>query len=89
MTYAILGFVTLNGSRLFRCRSCVSFGDATTRYQLQAPPFCPTDHCSRSLALSAVHLSLREIEEMMLERGIDVSYETIRRWVAKIGPQIA
>lgn len=32
------------------------------------------------------NLSLREIEEMMFERGIDVSYETIRRWVAKFGP---
>ena len=35
------------------------------------------------------NLSLRDVEEMLLERGIDVSYETIRRWVAKFGPQIA
>jgi putative transposase len=35
------------------------------------------------------NLSLREVEEMLLERGIDVSYETIRRWVRKFGPQIA
>lgn len=35
------------------------------------------------------NLSLREVEEMLLERGIDVSYETIRRWVAKFGPRIA
>ncbi len=34
------------------------------------------------------NLSLREVEEMLLERGIDVSYETIRRWTAKFGPQI-
>lgn len=26
---------------------------------------------------------------MLLERGVDVSYETIRRWTAKFGPQIA
>ncbi len=26
---------------------------------------------------------------MLLERGIDVSYETFRRWIAKFGPQIA
>ncbi len=26
---------------------------------------------------------------MLLERGIDVSYETIRRWVVKFGPRIA
>ncbi len=35
------------------------------------------------------NLSLREVEEMLLERGVDVSYETIRRWTAKFGPQIA
>ena len=34
------------------------------------------------------NLSLREVEEMLLERGIDVSYETVRRWIAKFGPQI-
>jgi len=26
------------------------------------------------------NLNLREVEEMMLERGVEVSYETIRRW---------
>jgi transposase-like protein len=34
-------------------------------------------------------LSLREVEELMLERGVDVSYETIRRWTVKFGPLIA
>ncbi|MGO7345614.1 IS6 family transposase, partial [Rhizobium johnstonii] len=29
------------------------------------------------------NLSQREVEEMLLERGIDVSYETVRRWIAK------
>jgi putative transposase len=31
-------------------------------------------------------LSLRLVEEMLLERGIVVSYETIRRWAKKFGP---
>jgi putative transposase len=31
-------------------------------------------------------LSLRLVEEMLLERGIIVSYETIRRWGLKFGP---
>lgn len=26
---------------------------------------------------------------MLLERGIDISYETIRRWIATFGPHIA
>ncbi|MCF6316844.1 MAG: IS6 family transposase [Marinosulfonomonas sp.] len=35
------------------------------------------------------NLSLREVEEMFLKRGVEVSYETVRRWVAKFGPVIA
>ncbi|EEB82650.1 IS6 family transposase [Roseobacter sp. GAI101] len=34
------------------------------------------------------NLSLREVEELMLERGVDISYETIRRWTVKFGPLI-
>jgi putative transposase len=34
-------------------------------------------------------LSFREIEEMMLERGIIVSHETIRQWCAKFGQTYA
>jgi putative transposase len=34
-------------------------------------------------------LSLREVEELMLERGIVVPHETVRRWCAKFGPAYA
>ncbi|MDJ0363142.1 IS6 family transposase [Rhodococcus sp. H29-C3] len=34
-------------------------------------------------------LSFREVEEMMLQRGVMVSYETIRRWCAKFGQAYA
>ena len=34
-------------------------------------------------------LSFREVEELMLERGVAVSYETIRRWCAKFGQAYA
>ncbi|WP_456340005.1 IS6 family transposase [Streptomyces europaeiscabiei] len=34
-------------------------------------------------------LSYREVEELMLERGIVVSYETVRRWCAKFGQTYA
>jgi putative transposase len=30
-------------------------------------------------------LSFREVEELMLERGVTVSYETVRRWCGKFG----
>ncbi|GAA3595027.1 IS6 family transposase [Streptomyces osmaniensis] len=34
-------------------------------------------------------LSLREVEELMLERGIIVSHETVRRWCVKFGQTYA
>jgi putative transposase len=34
-------------------------------------------------------LSDRDVEDLLAERGLDVSYETIRRWVGKFGPAIA
>lgn len=36
-----------------------------------------------------MRLSLRDVEELMSARGVDVSYETIRCWTIKFGPQIA
>ncbi len=35
------------------------------------------------------NLSFRDVEELLIERGVDASYETIRRWVDKFGPQYA
>ncbi|MBT2398823.1 IS6 family transposase [Streptomyces sp. ISL-100] len=34
-------------------------------------------------------LSFREVEELMLERGVIVSYETVRRWCPKFGQDYA
>jgi putative transposase len=34
-------------------------------------------------------LSYREVEELMLERGVIVSYETVRRWCLKFGQTYA
>ncbi len=34
-------------------------------------------------------LSFRDDEELLAERGIEVSYESIRRWVLKFGPLFA
>ena len=34
-------------------------------------------------------LSFREVEELMLARGVVVSYETVRQWCAKFGPAYA
>ena len=51
--------------------------------------FGPEPH-SRSLVWLAVHcLSFRDVEDLLAERGIIVSYETIRQWCAKFGPDYA
>jgi transposase-like protein len=34
-------------------------------------------------------LSYRDVEELLAERGLDISYETVRCWVLKFGPTIA
>jgi putative transposase len=31
-------------------------------------------------------LSYRDVEDLLAERGLDISYETVRRWVLKFGP---
>ncbi len=34
-------------------------------------------------------LSYRDVEDLLAERGLDLSYETIRSWVLKFGPVMA
>ena len=31
-------------------------------------------------------LSLRNVEDLAFERGIDVCHETVRKWVSRFGP---
>ena len=34
-------------------------------------------------------LSLRQVEDLLHERGIDISYETVRAWWNRFGPMFA
>ena len=34
-------------------------------------------------------LSYRDVQELLFERGVDVSHETVRAWCAKFGPDLA
>src|SRR6059058_221979 len=34
-------------------------------------------------------LSYRDVEELLAERGLEASYESVRRWVLKFGPRFA
>jgi len=54
-------------------------GMAPLRYRRHASAW---DHPARDLALSPLHP-----EELLAERGLDISYETVRRWVLKFAPR--
>lgn len=56
---------------------------------VQSPSVPTSHHPARRLALFRFSLSNRDIEDLLAERGIDVSYETILRWVEKFGGQYA
>ena len=43
----------------------------------------------RSAEVLRFTLSLRDVEDLLAERGVPVSYETVRRWVNHFGPIIA
>ncbi len=50
----------------------------------------PPDIIRHSIWLYArFTLSYRDVEEMLAERGLDISYETVRRWFLKFGSTIA
>jgi putative transposase len=34
-------------------------------------------------------LSFRDVDDLLAERGIAVSYETVRRWMNQFGPMVA
>jgi transposase-like protein len=37
----------------------------------------------------SIRIPDRDVEELLAERGLDVAYETVRRWVLKFGPVVA
>jgi hypothetical protein len=79
----IRGIVTETGSEPSAHRVGCRHGSAL----LASPSLPARDHSARDLALSSSTLS--DVEELLAERGLDVSYETVRRWVLKLGPVIA
>ena len=56
---------------------------------VQGPPLPGRDHQPLCVVVFRFPLSFREVEEMTLQRGVVVSYETIRRWCAKFGQAYA
>ena len=58
--------------------------------QLQRLPVPPPEIIQQAIWLYLrFTLSLRDVEDLLAERGITVSYEPIRRWINRFGPMIA
>ena len=79
---------TASGIQEFYCKNCKSYFTSSSN---------PDYHCSRfdseTMRLTTIwyfrfNLSLRNLAEIMLSRGIDVSHQTIARWVKTIGPEL-
>lgn len=51
--------------------------------------FPPEIICHAVWLYARFSLSYRDIEDLLAERGLDISYETVRRWFLKFGPGIA
>jgi hypothetical protein len=49
----------------------------------------PPEISNRRSGYMSVYLSFRDVEDLLAERGIMVSYETVRRWVNHFGPMVA
>jgi len=43
----------------------------------------------RGNALCSISLSLRNVEDLLNERGIEISHETVRFWWNRFGPMFA
>ncbi|EFE72258.1 IS6 family transposase [Streptomyces viridosporus ATCC 14672] len=62
-------------------------GAASPSYQGHRYPVEIISHCV--WLYHRFPLSFREVEELMLERGVIVSHETVRQWCVKFGPAYA
>ena len=61
--------------------------DRHPRFGLAAEP-SPVEHFALERGEERFSLSLRDVEDLLAERGINVTYETIRQWCrsgSKIG----
>jgi hypothetical protein len=79
------GIVNLRGSHTV-CQNCgMATSPATTKYKNHR---FPVEIISYAVWLSFHFcLSFRDVEELLFERGVIVTYEAIRKWCRKVGQQ--
>jgi putative transposase len=80
---------TVQGYRRFRCRSCGKQFNERSAGLLNRTQY-PSDVIARVVLWRLrSKLSLRDLAEMFLVRGMVFSYEAVRDWEAKLTPELA
>lgn len=62
--------------------------DRLTAY-IEKRGLAPWQHCKKSAGYARSPLSLRQVEDLLHERGIDICHETVRFWRDRFGPMFA
>jgi putative transposase len=80
---------TIHGYRRFRCRACGKQFNERSTGRLNRARY-PSDVIALVVLWRLRYkLSLRDLAEMVLIRGIVFSYEAVRDWEAKLTPALA
>ena len=79
---------TTQGYRRFRCRACGKQFNERTGGLLNRTQY-PSDIVALVLWRLRYKLSLRDLPEMFLVRGLVFSHEAVREWEAKLAPALA
>ena len=87
MTSSVAGALSQKwGSR--ECPGRVGFPHGSSLLPPTSLPAADHPACDLAFYLRFT-LSYRDVEELLAERGLAISYETVRRWVLKFGPGFA
>jgi putative transposase len=81
--------VTARGYRRFRCRACERSFNERTGSIFNRVQYPPDVVCLVVLWRIRYKLSLRDLAEMFLERGVIVSHEAVREWETKLTPVLS
>jgi transposase-like protein len=79
---------TASGIQEFYCKKCKSYFTSNSNPDYHRSRFDAETMRLTTLWYFRFNLSLRNLAEIMLSRGIDVSHQTIARWVKTIGPEL-
>lgn len=81
--------VTARGYRRFRCRSCGRGFNERTGSLFNRLQYPPDVVCLVVLWRIRYKLSLRDLAEMFLDRGIVFTHEAVREWETKLAPVLS